>query len=125
MTTLHLPTLAKMLSLDDEHMEYLKGIILCFAMVSQHYIRHELLCVSLGMHTAIIVPDICVYMQFKGNIRSLILHVDIRSLLYLCLIFKTNMCINTHRYILYSSITRQSAIASTYISYMLNLYIVF
>ena len=45
MTTLHLPTLANMLSLDDEHMEYIKDIILRFAMLSQHYILHELLCV--------------------------------------------------------------------------------
>jgi len=62
MTTLHLPFLANMLSLDDEHMEYFKGIILCSAMLSQHYGLHKLLCVSLGMHTAIIVPDIYVYM---------------------------------------------------------------
>lgn len=72
MTTLHLPTLANMLSLDDKHMEYLKGIILCSAMLSRHYILHEWLCVSLGMHTAIIVPDVYVYMQFNWNNRLLI-----------------------------------------------------
>jgi len=39
--------------------------------------------------------------------------------------FTTNVCINPHMYIMYSTITTQSAIASTYIMFTLTLYILY